>query len=132
MSFQTIQRGMQSALIIGPKNKIIQGFLVGLERPKKAKNKKSVIYNLRAETGERVNVWGCASINGNLLTQDGSEIESAFLNKMVRLTYEGTKKIAGKRQPMKQVKTEIDLENTCKPGAKTFVLKNDAQLKAKK
>lgn len=107
MAFKQIKRG-GNAVSLDKKNKTAQGFLLGLEFPKKSKFKDSFIVRLRGEDGTPVNVWGTAQIAQSLCDSTGKAVESAFAGKLVRLTFAGEKKLPGRKQKMKEITVEVD------------------------
>lgn len=115
MAFKKVESSLQKAVLLDKQNPTITGYFLGVEKPKKTKFKKSVILVFQNETGEKLTVWGSASVNLILLDSAGNP-NPALVGRLVRLTYTGSRKVKKGQNPMKEITVEVDADRTIKPG----------------
>lgn len=91
--------------------KIFTGFLVGVKHvAKKGKAKREYTF-LQMQTNDKkpevVSVSSSGFLNWLFLDEKGN-VKDSYLNKYLRITFKGRKKIKGSPQPVKEFDVEVD------------------------
>src|ERR1039457_5652302 len=144
MSLKVISKQSKGAVAID-QIKTITGYLMGVRFTPAKKNKGGVVVRKASPiyvfqdktTSERKELWGCATIDQNLLDGDSKSLDPILQGALVKIDYKGKQKIKGRSLPMKvtvvqaDIDDRIDVDTIARASMKDKIAKARAAAKAK-
>lgn len=115
MAFQKLLRGFGETVEFVKKGDSVTAYLVSV-RNGVGKNKSNV-YDLQRANGVAVSMWGSGAIDFQLLNPKTEQIEPHLVGKLIRVTFQGVRKLKGKRT-LKVFDVEVDESKSIKVSKK--------------